>query len=284
MYSNSSIYLYINDGNATSPQYSLVPGSFLGINYQQPSPCLVDIDNDGDLDLFVGHLWNQVVYWENVGTPERTDFELMTMDYLGTPYQGDFCSIAFGDIDNDGDLDIIRGHDSATPSVANGAYLDLYLNIGSANNPQFILSEEHFLDIELINTAEPQLADIDNDGDLDLFVGDFCGGVSFWRNNEFVSVANNISLSPSVFTLHPCYPNPFNPATTISFTLDRALPLQLKVYSQLGQEISTIINDQITPGSYRVNWDASQFSSGVYFISLESNAGIQQTQKVILIK
>jgi flagellar hook assembly protein FlgD len=86
------------------------------------------------------------------------------------------------------------------------------------------------------------------------------------------------------FVLEPCYPNPFNPSTTISFTLNKAFPVKLSVYNQLGQEVITIINNQMSPGDYRMTWDASQFSSGVYLISLESSLGIHQTQKVILIK
>jgi hypothetical protein len=88
-------------------------------------------------------------------------------------------------------------------------------------------------------------------------------------------VAGNIELRPYTFKLNSPYPNPFNPSTTISFMLDKALPVRLVVYNQLGQEVITILNNQMSPGSYRFSWDASNFSSGVYLISLESNFGIQ---------
>lgn len=88
---------------------------------------------------------------------------------------------------------------------------------------------------------------------------------------------------PHIFSLQPCYPNPFNSTTTIPFTIDRALPVKLVVYNQLGQEVATLIDDRMQAGNYLVNWDAKQFSSGVYLISLESPK-IKQTQKVILLK
>jgi len=91
------------------------------------------------------------------------------------------------------------------------------------------------------------------------------------------------SQLPHSFSLQPCYPNPFNPTTIISFTLNQALLVRLAVYNELGQEVVTLIDNRINAGNYRVNWDASQFSSGVYLISLETPM-IKQTQKAILLK
>jgi hypothetical protein len=192
----------------------------------------------------------------------------------------DCCPICFGDIDNDGDYDLIRGHD-----ISIDAYLTFYRNIGTPERANFILEEDHFLDIEVINTSEPYLEDIDNDGDLDLFVGDFCGGVSFWRNNEITGVAGQFNpASGTKFKIEPCFPNPFNLSTTINFTLDKALPVQLKVYNQLGQEVWEIGNRNWELGANKVVWNAAGFSSGIYLISLESPNNLKQTKKVILLK
>ena len=105
----SSVYYYRNDGTSEIPEYSLVTSSLLGIDYQRPAPRLIDIDNDGDLDLLVGHLWNQVVYWKNEGTPFIAHFVEEDNNFLNTPYEGSFCPITFGDLDGDGDYDLIRG-------------------------------------------------------------------------------------------------------------------------------------------------------------------------------
>ena len=273
---NNSIHYYQNNGTPEIPDYTLVTESLLGIDYQWPAPRLIDIDNDDDLDLFVGHLYNQVVFWENVGTPETARFELNTMNFLNTPYEGNFSPICFGDMDGDGDYDLIQGRDYT--------YLNFYRNIGTPEIPNLVLEEEHFLGIELILCAMPYLIDIDNDGDLDIFVGDWCGGVSFWRNNEISGVADIPQLTPYDFSLGQNYPNPFNLTTIIPFTLDQALPVKVVVYNGLGREVVTLVDAKMSPGQHQIQWDAGMYSSGVYLIALESDVGFQQARKVMLIK
>jgi hypothetical protein len=73
-------------------------------------------------------------------------------------------TVSFGDLDNDGDYDFIAGRDS------NVDYLMYYKNIGSANNPQFILENDSLLYIQDVFNFNPALVDIDNDSDLDLFI------------------------------------------------------------------------------------------------------------------
>jgi len=278
-YINGSLSLYRNNGTPEAPDFELVNGNYLGRFLGIRFPRLVDIDADGDLDLFMGTDSNRVLFYENQGDPTTPDFVLVDDNFLNTPLQvSERCAISFGDMDGDGDYDLIRGH------MANDAYLTFYRNIGTAQVPNLILEEDHFLDISLINMSEPYLEDIDHDGDLDLFVGDFCGGVSFWRNNEISWVAGRPPEGALYeFVLRQNYPNPFNPTTIISFTLNKALPVKLSIYNQLGQQVSTIIDNQVVPGNYQYTWDAAQFSSGIYYISLESPEQ-KQTQKVILLK
>jgi hypothetical protein len=272
-YISASLNLYRNNGTPETPDFDLINSNYLGTFWGILFPRLIDIDADGDLDLFLGNDSNRVLYYENQGTPANPNFVLTDNNFLNTPTGFiDMCTICFGDLDGDGDYDLIRGNNSATILM-----LEYYENIGTPTTPNLILSESPFLGLgaQFVNCPSPYLEDIDNDGDLDLFVADGLGGVSFWRNNEISGVAGNIELRPYTFKLNSPYPNPFNPSTTISFMLDKALPVRLVVYNQLGQEVITILNNQMSPGSYRFSWDASNFSSGVYLISLESNFGIQ---------
>lgn len=91
---------------------------------------------------------------------------------------------------------------------------------------------------------------------------------------------------PQRFELLQNYPNPFNPATKIQFQIparnghDRSL---LRIYDALGREISTLVSEELDPGTYEVNWDASNYPSGVYFYILSSGKFIQ-TKKMLLIK
>ena len=283
-YMFGSVHYYLNRGSSLEPDYVLVNNEFLGIDCEWASPYLVDIDSDGDLDLFVGQLYNQVEYWENTGTPTAMNFAFRTDNYFNTlwTYNEPF-NFSFGDLDSDGDYDMVRGHadDDITPINAN---LDFYRNIGDAYNPNLVLEEAHFLDISLVKYAEPFLADIDNDGDLDLFVGDCNGGVSFWRNNEFNSVNREQRTENRSFALLPNYPNPFNATTTIPFTLDQKLPVKVVVYNQLGQIVWDLGFRIWDSGENKVVWDAEGCASGVYLVRLDTQAGFSESRKVILVK
>ena len=88
---------------------------------------------------------------------------------------------------------------------------------------------------------------------------------------------------PNNFSLAQNYPNPFNPSTTIEFAVPNNNKVTLKVYNIHGQEITSLVNGEYSAGSYKVVWDASRYSSGVYFYSLQAD-NFSQTKKLILIK
>lgn len=97
---------------------------------------------------------------------------------------------------------------------------------------------------------------------------------------------------PERFALLQNNPNPFNPVTKIKFDIPyRHLPLQggdregvlLIIYDLLGNEVTTLVNEQLKPGSYSVDWDGSGFASGVYFYSLVTDE-FTQTRRMVLVK
>jgi hypothetical protein len=101
-----------------------------------------------------------------------------------------------------------------------------------------------------------------------------------------VAVRDNSSSkieSPNQISLKQNYPNPFNPITTISFKLSKSAFVTLKVYDLNGEEITTLINESKTAGSYTVNFEASKFSNGVYFYRLYAG-GFVQSRKMLLLK
>jgi hypothetical protein len=91
------------------------------------------------------------------------------------------------------------------------------------------------------------------------------------------------SQTPVSYSLSQNYPNPFNPSTTIKFSLTKADVVVLKVYNVLGQQVVTLINEKLNPGSYDFKFDASKLSSGIYFYNLTSGQ-FNQTKKMILLK
>ncbi|RJP80054.1 MAG: T9SS C-terminal target domain-containing protein [Candidatus Zixiibacteriota bacterium] len=91
------------------------------------------------------------------------------------------------------------------------------------------------------------------------------------------------AVHPSSFTLHPCFPNPFNPTTALSFELRAASRVSLKVYDTAGREVRTLVNGWREAGNHEVTFDGSGLPSGVYLVRLESGA-VSQVQKLVLLK
>jgi hypothetical protein len=88
---------------------------------------------------------------------------------------------------------------------------------------------------------------------------------------------------PFTVELYTAYPNPFNPSTTLSFSLQEATHVTLKVYNTFGQEVATVMNNSVDAGFHTVEFRGSELPSGVYIAVLEA-AGIVQQQKLVLNK
>ncbi|MCX6170205.1 MAG: T9SS type A sorting domain-containing protein [Ignavibacteriales bacterium] len=88
---------------------------------------------------------------------------------------------------------------------------------------------------------------------------------------------------PSEFSLTQNYPNPFNPTTQISFSLLNSGFTTLTVYNAIGQTVAKLVNEELSSGSYKVNFNAVNLPSGVYFYQIQSGL-FNQTKKMILLK
>ncbi len=90
-------------------------------------------------------------------------------------------------------------------------------------------------------------------------------------------------LTASTYSLEQNFPNPFNPTTTISFTIPTTSNVSLNVFNILGREVATLINETKIAGNYSINFNASDLSSGVYFYKL-TTGNFTSTKKFILMK
>jgi hypothetical protein len=88
---------------------------------------------------------------------------------------------------------------------------------------------------------------------------------------------------PDRFVLEQNYPNPFNPSTTISFTLPATSYVSLKIFDALGQEVSSLVSEELQAGKNTRQWNASGFSSGIYFYRLQAGM-FTDTKKLLLIR
>lgn len=90
-------------------------------------------------------------------------------------------------------------------------------------------------------------------------------------------------LQPRKFVLHQNYPNPFNPSTTISYSLPKTSQVILKIFDILGHEIAALVNEKQSAGEYEIEWNATDFQSGVYVCRLQAGE-FSAVMKLILLK
>ena len=106
-----------------------------------------------------------------------------------------------------------------------------------------------------------------------------------YGDNNLVSVLNNNNTIPENFKLEQNYPNPFNPSTVINYSLPTEFKgnVKLNIYNALGKEIAELVNESQGPGNYSVEWEATGFTSGIYFYVLESGF-LRESKSMVLLK
>ncbi len=101
-----------------------------------------------------------------------------------------------------------------------------------------------------------------------------------YEYSNIIEVDNNTLYN---YSLKQNFPNPFNPATKINFSIAKKGNVNLTVFNALGQKISTLVNEEKSPGNYTVLFDASNLPSGIYFYKLDSGK-FTKVQKMLLLK
>ncbi len=116
---------------------------------------------------------------------------------------------------------------------------------------------------------------IDLEGDIQPFVS----------NNITIlgDLKEKSSILPTEFGISKVYPNPFNPVTTIEFTIPDYSPLSIKILNLQGRVVETIVDENYEPGSYSIKYNATNLSSGVYFVELKNTKHVSYS-KIILLK
>jgi hypothetical protein len=103
-----------------------------------------------------------------------------------------------------------------------------------------------------------------------------------WIDEQAMRADDDHQLIRS-YSLDPAYPNPFNPTTTIEFSIPQTEFVTVKVYNLVGHEITTLINDELSTGNHNIKWDGSRQPSGLYLVQIESGSFIK-TRKMVLLK
>jgi hypothetical protein len=219
---------------------------------------VADINDDDNLDVIVGARGDQKIYWyEN---PSWTKH--LVEEYIEVPTE-----LFAADIDNDNDLDI----------VVTGAWGN---NLIWYEAPSW---SKHIIDESLLGASGLFVIDFDDDNDLDIITTAGNEDAVVWYENTFATSVENICNKNYSFNLFPNFPNPFNPSTKIRFNIAVSGFTSLKVYDLLGNEVSTLVNEEKLAGDYEVDLNAEELTSGVYFYQLRAGEFIE-TKKMLLIK
>lgn len=222
-----------NIGTSTDPQFTSLVQQPFGISDDLYYSIIsfVDVDDDGDLDLLGGQEYGGFIFSENVGTPSAPSFGALQENPFGLSFSSsddDLVIPVTVDLDNDGDFDVLAGiYDGSTETYEGG--FRYYENIGTVTTPDF--SEGVDLPFGLTTTyyfAFPAFADIDNDGDQDLFVGEYYGNIQYFENTTIVT---SLEALPSNFPLE-VFPNPMQNMLNIKTIADIT---RVELFNVLGQ-------------------------------------------------
>ena len=104
---------------------------------------------------------------------------------------------------------------------------------------------------------------------------------SVFTINPLTSVKETVI--PKEFSLAQNFPNPFNPTTSIEYSVPGNEYVSLKVFDILGNEVATLVNEQKAPGVYKIDFNASSLSSGIYFYKMQSGKFLK-IKKLMLVK
>lgn len=171
--STSYVFLFENEGTTTDPVFRRtgrfeIPGAY------HNAPAFGDLDADGDLDMLLGTWRDEIRYVRNEGSATEPRFTLVDSAFVEIT-RGSNATPTLGDLDGDGDLDLVIGESSGA--------LNYYENTGSASSPNFEFVSDEYGEIDIGRRSFPKLLDHDGDGDLDLIVGTESDGIRYFRND-----------------------------------------------------------------------------------------------------
>ncbi|MCF7913497.1 MAG: FG-GAP-like repeat-containing protein [Candidatus Cloacimonetes bacterium] len=270
------IALWYNDGeNPVSWTKQVIDDNFDMAHWV----CVSDIDNDGFIDVLGAAAYDdEISWWKNCsGTP------ILWIKFVIDPNVNCALNTCTADLDGDDDLDVM-----GTAWASDDIYW------WENNNEGPLSWTRHTIDDFNNGIWQIQSFDIDNDDDMDIITGAdvlSSGGISaaltWWENvpvvendEEFPDINDTIDLRN--------YPNPFNPATTIYFTLDKQQYVELAIYNLKGQIVNKLLSEELAPGRQEEFWNGEDeegniISSGIYLykLQIENNSF---TRRMLLLK
>jgi hypothetical protein len=252
-YNVADFKYYENTGTGSSPAFAAPQTNPFGIEpgFMFAVPEFADIDNDGDLDLFTCEGYGNFKFRENTGSAAEPEFAAPVTNPFGLTAAYNLGSPAFADIDHDGDLDLFSGQ----------LYGEMifFENTGTKTTPAFAPVQTNPFGLVPTNYYNfPAIADLDEDGDVDILVGEYYSVLQYFRNTEFnTGVPEN--GENTIFSLYP------NPASTEVFV---NIPENIKSnrlnYNVLDQTGRVVLDGELTSPDNKIV--VNNLVPGVYFI------------------
>ena len=267
------VYINYNDG-----QGGFHTSDILTSGGAANSLILEDLNSDGFVDIAATHNSDVGVYLNNGDGSFATVVKYGYLSSIG------YHNLSSADMDGDGDADLVT-------TISKTHEIAVFLNEGNGT----------FHQIQYYTGGDDPkalvLADFDNDSTMDVAVTSSVPGRDFvylFMNGGYsyasIEATDSEGTLPNSMTLFQNYPNPFNPTTTISYQLparsaggSAVSQVDLSIYNVLGQKVATLVSGQQQAGQYQVRWDASEFSSGLYFYQLKTGKQ-SEVHKMMLIR
>ncbi len=262
-----NIWFYENESSNEEIQLNLIQKNILLDEMIEVGsgahPVFFDYNNDGLMDLIVanygyyisgGNFNSQLALYKNIGTPEDPKFEWITDDYAGLGAFAFTTNIipTFGDIDNDGDLDMILGD-------SNGE-LHLLKDVGNGDEAFFALNAPNYFDIDVGSFASPFLVDLDRDGDLDLLIGSRQGQIFHYENQGDTYEANFVLVNETLGNIDLTEPI-YNTAYTTPIVVDSENGYELFVGTEKGHLYHYNTIDENINGTFELVSDSIRLYS-----------------------
>lgn len=254
---SSGLHYFENIGNASSASFGAPvanPFSILspsGIS----NPCFVDIDDDTDLDLFVGASDGNIYYYQNTGSVSSPAFATSITNPFGFSDKGSRSAPAFSDLDNDGDYDALVGMQDGS--------LYFYKNTGTKSSPAFTyigIDPSNIQDIG--QDSKPYFADLDNDGDDDLMIGTAFGDYIYHENTAPPSGLAN-AADPKI----TIFPNPLGKWSSLRLQGLVGIDCDVVIYDYTGK---MILYQQVAEQTEVLDILAGDLNSGAYMLCVRS--------------
>jgi len=209
---------------------------------------------------------------------------LATKEYAGLRVHG----VMDNNTDQGTQFDTLNALGIDTRLDVNGAYLHHKYCIVDAEGPganAVTVTGSHNWSSNAENSNNENTLIVHSDRIANLYLQEFAARYQESGGTDLIAVGveEEEGAIPTQTMLEQNYPNPFNPLTNVDFRLTIGGPVKVNVVDLLGREVSVLVDQVMSPGTYRFTWDASAFPSGVYFYRLKAGS-FTETKRMVLLK